>query len=183
MDNVEPAQQPEIYASAPAYEGRAEKIARTLTELGPLRAATTKGAFSVELPPRIPAQCVNTSARDYGLNPFVLLALLKVESGGRVGIVSKNTNGTLDLGPAQFNTNSWAKKFEVVYHIPREALVNDMCQAIRAMAFAVATEIKEADGDMWRGIGNYHSHTPVYHNQYVAKVANAHREMLLKGKF
>lgn len=138
---------------------------------------------SVALPVRIPADCVSSSAAAYQLNPMVLLAILKVESNGRTGIVMRNTNGSYDLGPAQFNTNSWAKKFQTKYNIPREALVHDMCQSVRAMAFAVRSEINDAGGDMWRGIGNYHSRNEPFHTKYVHLVDTAHRKMLSRGRF
>lgn len=156
---------------------------RTERRLSVSAPEAVNGRFSVDLPDRIPASCVTSSARDYRLNPMILLAVLKVESNGRTGIVSPNKNGTHDLGPAQFNTNTWAKRFEVKYNIPREALINDMCQAIRAMAFAVRTEIDSAGGDFWRGVGNYHSRTPVFHQRYLGLIEAAHRKMLKTGKF
>jgi hypothetical protein len=148
-----------------------------------VEAPAVRGAVSVELPERIPASCVETSARDYRINPFVLLAILKVESNGRTGVVGQNTNGTQDLGPSQFNTGSWAKLLIEKYKIPREALLNDMCQAVRALGFAVRTEIDAANGDLWTGIGNYHSRTPVHHQKYVGLVHGAYKQMVSKGKF
>lgn len=185
IHNIDMAQaSPPAVVAYAAPESAAQRLVRERVEPRlPQAPSRPAGAVSVELPARIPAACVYQSAQDYALNPFILLALLKVESNGRTGVVSRNTNGTYDLGPAQFNTASWAAKLETQYKIPRQALVHDMCQAIRAMAFAVRTEINNAGGDVWRGIGNYHSRTPQYHRRYVALVDAAHRHMLKTGKF
>ena len=146
-------------------------------------AARAGGLYEVIVPERIPPDCVHSSASAYNVNPLILLSVLKVESGGRTGIVSRNTNGTDDLGPSQFNTSSWAKLLIEKYKIPREALINDMCQSVRAMAFALRTEINSAGGDLWKGIGNYHSRTPKHHVKYVGLVYGAYKQMTSKGKF
>lgn len=181
----EPVQQAAVVTTPTS---NAEGIARVLErrslpfrEPDIARAQEAKG--TVELPGRIPADCINRSASTYKLNPMVLLAVLKVESDGRTGIVSKNTNGTADIGPAQFNTGTWANLLQTKYKIPREALINDMCQSVHAMAFALRTEINQAGGDLWKGIGNYHSRTPKFHVRYVSRVSAAHKKMLAKGKF
>jgi hypothetical protein len=142
-----------------------------------------RGNLQIELPPRIPGQCVEQSAVTYRLNPFILVAVLKVESNGRTGVISTNKNGSKDLGPAQLNTNSWGSIFETKYKISRDALVNDMCQSIRAMAFALRSEIDWASGNLWEGVGNYHSHTKLYHDQYIDLVHNAYKTMVKKGAF
>ena len=140
------------------------------------------GSFTVAIPTRIPAQCVHDNARDYKLNPLILLAILKVESNGKA-VVGQNTNGTQDIGPAQFNTKYWFKTLTVKYRIPPEALMNDMCQVLRALGFAVRTEINAAGGDFWRGVGNYHSRTPVHHYKYIRLVHGAYSKMTSKGAF
>lgn len=167
-------------------ESADEKIARAIA-LSPKQAAEvaapSQGVVSTVLPARIPMQCVSENAKDYHLSPFVLLSILKVESNGRTGRVGKNTNGTEDIGPSQFNTNTWAKVLTQKYKIPRDALLNNMCQSIRALAFAVRTEINAAGGDLWQGIGNYHSRTPVHHNKYIRLVYGAYKQMIKKGEF
>lgn len=186
---------PALVAPAPAGAGYPEsadeRLARYLVEpetrRAPIRsealASRATGHYAVIVPDRIPPQCVHSSGSTYNINPLVLLSVLKVESGGRVGIVSRNTNGTDDLGPSQFNTSTWAKLLIEKYKIPREALINDMCQSVRAMAFALRTEINGAGGDLWKGIGNYHSRTQKHHVKYVGLVYGAYRQMTSKGKF
>lgn len=185
---------PAIIAPAPAGAGYPEsadeRLARFLA--APPRAvpahsetpmARAGGRYEVVVPERIPPQCVHSSGSAYDINPLIILSVLKIESGGRLGIVSRNTNGTDDLGPSQFNTGTWAKLLIEKYKIPREALINDMCQSVRAMAFALRTEINGAGGDLWKGIGNYHSRTPKHHVKYVRLVYGAYKQMTSKGKF
>lgn len=180
----------------PAPEGRDERIARQLVAKAENPAATQPrdpgpasqvgqriGQVSVELPARIPIQCVHDSSAAYKISPFILLSILKVESSGRTGVIGKNTNGTEDIGPAQFNTSSWARVLTQKYKIPREALLNDMCQSVRALGFAVRTEINHAGGDLWKGVGNYHSRTPFHHVKYIRLVHGAYQKMTAKGKF
>ncbi len=138
--------------------------------------------LTVAIPSRIPAQCVRDNARDYQINPLILLAILKVESNARP-VIARNTNGTEDVGPAQFNTNSWFKVLTQKYRIPPQALLTDMCQVLRALSFAVRTEINAAKGDFWGGVGNYHSRTPAHHYKYIRLVHGAYRDMTSKGKF
>lgn len=195
IENTPPqAPLPAMTAPAPARAGYPEsaheRLARYLVApAGPAPArsetpaARHGGRYDVLVPQHIPPHCIHSSASAYNLNPLIILSVMKVESGGRIGIVSRNTNGTDDLGPGQFNTGTWAKLLIEKYKIPREALINDMCQAVRGMGFALRTEINNAGGDLWRGVGNYHSRTPKHHVKYVRLVYGAYKQMTMKGKF
>jgi hypothetical protein len=168
IENMPPPQpRPALVAPAPA----------------PASAGGIDREYEVVLPDRIPAHCIQDSSATYQVNPLLMLAVLKVESNGRPGIVAQNTNGSFDLGPSQFNSRSWAKLLIEKYKIPREALVHDMCQAVRALGFALRTEINDAGGDLWKGIGNYHSRNLKHHVKYVGLVYGAYKQMTMKGKF
>lgn len=171
-----------LVVSAPVGAGAPEGRAPRFEPQAALQ-MSVGGQFEVLVPDRIPPHCVHSSASTYSVNPLLLLSILKVESNGRTGIVAKNTNATYDLGPSQFNTSSWAKLLIEKYKIPREALINDMCQAVRALGFAVRTEINNAGGDLWKGVGNYHSRTPKHHVKYIKLVYGAYMQMTTKGKF
>lgn len=164
IENMPPPPRPALIAQARAADGAG-------------------GQYEVAVPERIPAKCIEDSSGTYDLNPLVLLSVLKVESNARTGIVAQNTDGSFDLGPSQFNTRSWAKLLVEKYKIPREALINDMCQAVRALGFALRTEINAAGGNLWAGIGNYHSRTQKHHVKYIALVYAAYKQMTTKGKF
>ena len=185
IENMPPPKaRPALLTSAPAAAGAFE-MAHLQAAASPVPANAERPGrqFEVELPDRIPARCIRSSSAAYKLNPLLMLAVLKVESNGRTGIVARNANGTDDLGPSQFNTDSWAKLLIVKYKIPREALVHDMCQSVRALGFALRTEINAAGGDLWTGLGNYHSRTPKHHEKYKALVWSAYNDMIKRGKF
>lgn len=185
IENMPPPQpRPALVAPAPAGAGQYDKD-RLEAAAEPMQAGAQRPArqFEVELPDRIPARCIQSSSSTYKVNPLLMIAVLKVESNGRTGIVSRNTNGSDDLGPSQFNTDSWAKVLIEKYKIPREALVHDMCQSVRALGFALRTEIDAAGGDIWKGLGNYHSRTPKHHEKYKALVWGAYNGMIKRGKF
>lgn len=162
-------------------------------QLAPQEFVAPGGMVVVDLPARMPATCISEAARDYRLNPMILLAILKVESNGRPGAIGKNTNGSVDIGPSQLNSNSWAPFFVNRFNIPVESLLNDMCQAVRAMAYAVRTEINAAGGNVWLGIGNYHVGTPrtaareravaAERQKYIGMIHGAHARMVALGKF
>jgi len=62
------------------------------------RAADAPGAAEMRL-----RDCLTAAAAAHRLPPAMLAVLLNVE-GGTLGRVSRNTNGTVDIGPMQVNT-------------------------------------------------------------------------------
>lgn len=49
-------------------------------------------------------QCLLPAAQRHGVNPQILRAILQVESGMRPHVVSRNRNGSIDVGMAQINS-------------------------------------------------------------------------------
>jgi len=113
----------------------------------------------------VTAQCIYAAAAEQRLPVEILVAILVAE-GGRPGIVSRNKNGTVDLGPMQVNS----------IHVPSassaqhkfSALKNDGCYNVRYGAYRLRAEIDRVD-DFWIGVGNYHSRTPHLHQKYVSQ--------------
>ena len=140
----------------------------------------------MSVPARIPVECVNAASVDYNVPQLVLLAVLKQESNARP-VVSRNRNGSYDYGPAQFNTDSWVPYFAKRYGIKPESLVNNMCQAIRAMAYVIRTEAntKVCRGEvLWCGVGRYHApNDPVARHRYIVSVSEKLNRMIRTGKF
>lgn len=139
------------------------------------------------LPPDIPAfngdgavevyQCTQQASKYYNVNPFVLQTILKVE-GGRVGIVRRNKNRTKDYGVMQVNdvwVDEIAKKQKI--KIDTKSLTYNACYNIHIGTWILATKIKEANGDVWKGVGNYHSKTSKYHMVYLRKAVKAYLEI------
>lgn len=122
--------------------------------------------FVVDLPPSIPEQareCIIRASAEYHVPPVALAAIM-VKEGGKVGTVSRNSNGTVDYGPMQINS-TWLKKLQP-YGVTPWHLTYDLCTNIRAGAWRLRSEIVVAKGDFWRGVGNYHSRTSLHHEKY-----------------
>lgn len=124
--------------------------------------------------------CMTLVANLYGIPPRVLPAIQRVE-GGRVGTVSRNRNGSEDLGVMQVNT-LWIRPISQLTGlgeaVVRERLVNDACFNIAAAAAIFRHKLDRRGGDVLRAVGDYHSRTPHLHDAYLARVTEAARRML-----
>ncbi len=116
--------------------------------------------------------CMAAVASFYNLPPRVLPSIQLVE-GGQVGAVSRNVNGSEDLGLMQVNT-IWvgpiARYTRQPEHVVRARLIGDGCFNIAAAGAILRTYLNEANGDLMLAIGYYHSHTPARNEAYQAKV-------------
>lgn len=116
--------------------------------------------------------CILAAANLYREPPALLLILLNVE-GGTLGAVSPNTNGTVDIGPMQVN-QIWVPMVAAHWHASQpatyEALRDNFCANVEAGAWILRQGLDEAHGDLWGGVAYYHSHNPVYQQQYMMSV-------------
>lgn len=110
--------------------------------------------------------CINQAAIEFNIPSKLIIAVLDVEQG-KVGKVSKNKNGTYDIGPMQVNS-TWLSELKR-YGISEEELLNDPCVNVRVGAWLLAKAIAE-ENSLLKGIGDYHSHTAWRNNQYVQNV-------------
>jgi hypothetical protein len=112
------------------------------------------------------------AASAHRLPPAVLVILLNVE-GGKLGRVSANTNGTVDIGPMQVN-EIWLQELSRHWRAPVGmtflALRDNFCANAEAGAYILRKGLDEAHGDFWSGVGIYHSHDPGYKAAYLRKV-------------
>ena len=126
----------------------------------------------------VTSECVVAAANQYQVPPALILSILKVE-GGKVGEISKNTNGTVDIGPMQINSihlPSFAK-----YGITYDRLKNDGCLNVHIGTYLIKkAEVEKTGGaknvdpaTFWKAVGNYHSKTPDKNYNYANKVAKA----------
>ena len=118
----------------------------------------------------------------YNLPPRVLPSIHAVE-GGAPGTVSRNTNGSEDLGVMQINT-LWIAPLSRYTGIGpamlRQRLIQEPCFNIAAGGAILRRYLDEAGGDMMRAVGNYHSHTPFRHEAYKAKVVQAAARLFVR---
>jgi len=110
--------------------------------------------------------CVASAATHYAVPVDLVRAVLRTE-GGSVGTVSRNTNGTRDLGPMQINSIHLPELAN--YGITESALVRDECLNIHVGAFFLRRAL-DAEPEFWRGVGRYHSATPTFNRAYQLRV-------------
>lgn len=119
--------------------------------------------------------CMLAVAAFYGLPPRVLPAIQAVE-GGHVGTVSRNQDGSEDLGVMQVTT-CWVGPMSQLTSLPdatvRERLVGDACFNIAVAGTILHGHLRKTNGNLHRAVGNYHSQTPERHAAYLARVVDA----------
>jgi hypothetical protein len=128
--------------------------------------------------------CMLAVATFYGLPPRVLPAIQAVE-GGQVGTASRNSDGSEDLGVMQVNTR-WlgpiAQLTSLSEATVRERLTGDACFNIAAAGAILHGHLQQANGDLMRAVGNYHSRTPELHAAYAARVLDAANRLFGAGR-
>lgn len=126
---------------------------------------------------RVIDSCIFRAADHHQLNPLVLKAIRRQEAG-RVGMANRNSNGSHDLGVMQINTINLDN---IRSHYPKVTpydLVYKACVNIFIGAWFLKEKIKNANGDIWKGVGNYHSGTPHLHKKYLSSVQDHYRDVL-----
>ena len=116
--------------------------------------------------------CLKAAAELHHVPAGVLVLLLNVEAG-RLGAVSPNANGTVDIGPMQVN-DTWVSKIAGHWGASREAayraLRDNFCANVEGGAWILRLALDEARGSLWEGVALYHSHTPVHKLEYMRLV-------------
>lgn len=115
------------------------------------------------------APCVQRAATYHHVNPWALLAILKVESNFSPGAVNRNHNGTVDVGMAQINSIHFERLKQ--YGVTRERLM-DGCVATFVAAWHLRQQI-DKHGNTWFGVAAYHSTSPCLNHRYGSMLWNA----------
>ena len=111
-----------------------------------------------------------TAAAEYHkVNPWILKAILKVESEFNPRAVNRNANGTIDVGMAQINSIHFAK-LKRLGIAPADLM--DGCVATYVAAWHLANQI-HTHGNTWFGIASYHSASPCQTSRYAGLLWNA----------
>lgn len=141
-----------------------------------------------ELPPNLPPQqevsprtiekCVNYSARHFKLNPLVIKSIIKVE-GGKIGTMSRNSNGTYDMGIMQINTIHLPDIKKKYPQVSWREVAYSPCVNIGIGSWILSQRLREVDSDRyWIGVGNYHSKTKKYRDRYLKKLYPIYKKLL-----
>lgn len=123
----------------------------------------------VDLPPLMQERvaCSVMAAIKYEIPANILLAVAELENG-RPGQNVRNSNGTLDVGPMQFNT---AYLRDLAKHgIKPEHVSVEGCYPYELAAWRLRGHILKDSGDIWRRAANYHSRTPKFNERYKLKL-------------
>lgn len=121
--------------------------------------------FVADLPPQDQERvvCSITAAVKYEVPANIVLAVAEKE-GGKPGQWVKNTNGTYDVGPMQFNT-SYLQHLKS-YGITAADVDQAGCYSYELAAWRLRSHILNDTGDLWTRVANYHSRTPSYNARY-----------------
>jgi hypothetical protein len=119
------------------------------------------GQTGEALPERV--MCSIAAAKYYRIPANILLAVAQQE-GGKPGQWVRNTNGTYDVGPMQFNT-SYLRELSQ-YGITAQHVAAPGCYPFFLAAWRIRQHIEHDKGDIWTRAANYHSRTPVYNAKY-----------------
>lgn len=107
--------------------------------------------------------CSIAASIKYEIPANIMLAVAEKE-GGRPGQVVRNTNGTVDVGPMQFNT-VYLRELKRFGIDPIDVAAPG-CFPYDVAAWRIRNHIKDDDGDIWTRVSNYHSRTPKYNQIY-----------------
>jgi len=114
-------------------------------------------------------RCVSGAAAHHSVNPWILRAILQVESGNKPDALNRNNNGSIDVGIAQINSMHFKELGR--YGISPSDLMNE-CVSTYVAAWHLAKQYR-AYGNTWFAIGAYHSATPCFNRRYAGLVWNA----------
>ena len=120
-----------------------------------------------DLPPHIQERviCSISAAVKYAVPANIILAIAEKE-GGKPGQWVRNSNGTHDVGPMQFNTSYLADLAR--YGITAHAVAAAGCYSFDLATWRIRQHIRNDKGDLWTKAANYHSRTPQYNATYRA---------------
>ncbi|MEE9102999.1 transglycosylase SLT domain-containing protein [Pseudomonas nitroreducens] len=122
--------------------------------------------FVADVPPPAlsePIACSIMAAVKYELPVNIVLAVAGQESG-KPGQWVRNSNGTYDVGPMQFNT-AYLRELSR-YGITPEDVEKGGCYSYDLAAWRIRGHVRNDSGDLWTRVANYHSRTPAINARY-----------------
>ncbi|EMW3203334.1 lytic transglycosylase domain-containing protein [Escherichia coli] len=125
--------------------------------------------------------CLFAASQANYVDPKLLVSVIATE-GGYPGLASRNKNGTEDLGIMQINTGAWLKLVSDSFFIGNSEkaytkLKDDGCFNIYVGAWILGRSIRMEGGDIWQGVGRYHSSTFSYKQRYIRRVQEKYKNI------
>lgn len=131
-------------------------------------AQDASGDMTLAQGPKQPNDCVTQAATFHSVNPWVVRAIIQVESNFNPNALNKNNNGTVDVGIAQINSMHFKELSK--YGITQRDLMNS-CISSYVAAWHLKKQVV-AYGNTWFAVGAYHSATKCYNQRYTGLVWN-----------
>ena len=119
-------------------------------------------------------RCIQPASTYHGVNAEVLRSIIRVESRGKPSTVSRNTDGSIDVGLG--GTNSIHFK-ELAKHGVTPPHLLDACISTYTTAWLLAKATRK-HGETWRGVASFHSTTPYYNSRYQILI---HNDLVQRG--
>ena len=119
----------------------------------------------------VQANCFPYAASRFGVDETILRAIARVESGFNGQALNVNKNASYDIGMMQIN--SIHKDTLEKTGLTMTDLL-EPCTNVIVGAWLLERAIQRSDGDIWKGVGRYHSGTPELALSYTQKVRKAH---------
>jgi hypothetical protein len=121
----------------------------------------TKPEIPIQMQERI--VCSISAAVKYQVPANIVLAVAEKEAG-KPGQLVRNSNGTHDVGPMQFNTAYLGELAK--YGITANNVAISGCYSFDLAAWRLRGHIRHDKGDIWTRAANYHSRTFCYNEVY-----------------
>ena len=112
--------------------------------------------------------CIAPAANFHAVNPYVLRSILNIEAGKKPSTISRNSDGSIDVGAGGINSKNFVElaKWGIT---PNHLL--DPCISTYVSAWILSKKIRKY-GNTWEGIATYHSTTPYYNRRYQILLQN-----------
>jgi soluble lytic murein transglycosylase-like protein len=110
--------------------------------------------------------CWDEAGQRYSVNPYLLYAIAKTESGMNPNAINRNPNGSTDIGLMQINS-SWLPILSR-YGVSLRDLYNP-CTSINVGAWILSQNQRKL-GNTWEAVGAYNAVSPDKRIKYASKV-------------
>jgi len=113
------------------------------------------------------ASCFRLASEEFGIDWRLIYSIAKVESNHNADAINVNNNKSIDVGMMQINT---VHQYELANRGIAMNELLDPCKNVIVGTWLLKKSIARADGDIWKGVGFYHSATPSIQLRYIGKV-------------
>ncbi|EOZ9391113.1 lytic transglycosylase domain-containing protein [Enterobacter cancerogenus] len=113
------------------------------------------------------ATCFELAGEAFKIDWRIIYAIACVESNLNADAINVNKNHSVDVGMMQINT---IHQHELATHGIAMNELFDPCKNIIVGTWILKKGIDTAAGDIWKGVGYYHSSTPKFQTSYINKV-------------